>query len=200
NSAMNYSPNSVDALKYVLELKRKGKKVRVASAIEVYPVINPGLLFEVLKLWEEISNESEVEVGIQSLNRTVLENINRGLDLAVMEKLFDYAKKSTLIFAFDLIIGLPGDNFFSFCKSLKFVMGRDAGHVNTPRLRLYKNTPLFDRTKEFGIEFGKWPFFKVTKTRSFSKRALDKAELISGAAKSEYCTDYYSGKDVEFNT
>ena len=198
NSAMNYSSNSAEALKYVLELKRKGKKIRVASAIEVHPAINPELLFEVLRLWEEISSEAEVEVGIQSLNKTVLENINRGLDLAVLEKLFDYAKKSTLIFSFDLIIGLPGDNFFSFCKSLKFVMEKDAGHVNTPRLRVYKHTPLFDRAKEFGIEFGKEPFFKVIKTRDFSERALNRAELAAGSAKAEYSTDYYSGEDIEF--
>ncbi len=88
-----------------------------------------------------------VSVSCQSLSPIVLENIGRkNMPIEYFSQQLDKYRKAGIETYTDLILGLPGETFESFCRSVFGVI--EAGQhdsINISRLELLPNTRMYDK-------------------------------------------------------
>ena len=58
-----------------------------------------------------------------------------------------------MIFGFDLIYGLPGDNLSGFCNSIDFALNLMPNNLELFCLSVLPGTDLFDAAKGYGLVF-----------------------------------------------
>ncbi|MFA5139875.1 MAG: radical SAM protein [Elusimicrobiota bacterium] len=127
---------------------------------------------------------SIVALGIQSTNVQTLRNVNRYTNLEkARSNIAKMLKFPNIQVILEFILGLPGDDYEIFKKSLDWCFS----HKRMPRVRVFDfqvlpNMPLAARKDKFGIVVGDaCPRMHdvVTKTDSFSPEDLTKASHLA---------------------
>lgn len=77
---------------------------------------------EVIAILELYLFKIVAELGLQSIDPTVLKNCDRTYNIEKTILGLDLLNKSSIFYKIDLMYGLPGDNFFKFLISAKFVL------------------------------------------------------------------------------
>jgi radical SAM superfamily enzyme YgiQ (UPF0313 family) len=127
-----------------------------------------------------------IETGPQSAYPETIKNVRRFFD---QDKFIDgikLLKEQKIKILCDLIIGLPGDNFFRFGKSIKFVMTLQPDTIIFSTLHVLPGSYLFENASEFKLRFDQKAPHYVLSNYSFSYDELMKAQIMANSVGKEY--------------
>lgn len=132
---------------------------------------------EQIKLFRKM-NVTFVETGLQAVNPETLKNIGRNLNHERFSRglklLNDYGINNDV----DVILGLPGDNFFTFRKSLEFVLRHKGSNALVHYFVNLPGTWLYENSRRFGIVSMDHAPYRVLSTSSFGMDEIKKAQLM----------------------
>jgi radical SAM superfamily enzyme YgiQ (UPF0313 family) len=132
------------------------------------------------------ANVRSIETGPQTVNEDTLKTVNRYYRgekfRAGIRLLEDNGIQATT----DLIIGLPGDNFFKFIKSAKTIIDMRPTTIVFSILHVLPGTVLYEKSREFGLKFDDKAPHLVLETPGFSYEDIDKAVLMAYSLDKEY--------------
>ena len=173
---------------FVLDPTYNASKERAIKMLKIIEKKAPGMFFYFEARAEFIDRELArafaripccLQIGLQSANPEVLKNVHRTLDKKKFEKNIGFLNEEGVTFGFDLIYGLPGDNFAGFCQSIDFALGLYPNNLELFCLSVLPGTDLYDSAKGFGLEWESEPPYHVLRTPQFGEKDLAKAEKLA---------------------
>ena len=173
---------------FVLDPTYNASKERAIKMLKIIEKKAPGMFFYFEARAEFIDRELArafaripccLQIGLQSANPEVLKNVHRTLDKKKFEKNIGFLNEEGVTFGFDLIYGLPGDNFAGFCQSIDFALALYPNNLELFCLSVLPGTDLHDSAKGFGLEWESEPPYHVLHTPQFGEKDLAKAEKLA---------------------
>lgn len=173
---------------FVLDPTYNASKERAIKMLKIIEKKAPGMFFYFEARAEFIDRELArafaripccLQIGLQSANPEVLKNVHRTLDKEKFEKNIGFLNEEGVTFGFDLIYGLPGDNFAGFCQSIDFALALYPNNLELFCLSVLPGTDLHDSAKGFGLEWESEPPYHVLRTPQFGEKDLAKAEKLA---------------------
>lgn len=113
-------------------------------------------------------------------------NVNRYYNEEKFKKGVRLLEDSGIEVITDLIIGLPGDNFFKFVKSAKTIMDMKPTTIVFSILHVLPGTVLYERSEDFGLKFDDKAPHLVLSTPDFPYEDIDKAVIMAYSLDKEY--------------
>lgn len=108
----------------------------------------------------------QLEIGVQSTNKTTLEAINRSMDINKLQKNVAVIRSFQNIHQhLDLIAGLPYEDYNSFANSFNEVYAMIPNQLQLGFLKVLKGSPIEQRTAEYGIVYNAKPPYEVLYTK-----------------------------------
>ncbi|WP_191013404.1 B12-binding domain-containing radical SAM protein [Treponema zioleckii] len=175
---------------FVLDPTYNASKERAIKMLNIIRKKAPGMFFYFEARAEFIDRELAhafskvpccIQFGLQSSNPAVLKNVHRTLDKKLFSKNIGFLNEEGVTFGFDLIYGLPGDNFNGFCDSIDFALSLYPNNLELFCLSVLPGTNLHDDAKNFGMVWDKNPPYHVIKTPFFGEEDLAKAKKLAEA-------------------
>ena len=124
-------------------------------------------------------NIDNIGIGLQTINPTALENINRWFNKKLFIRGIGFLKKKKIPFRLDIIIGLPGDTIESIIKTFHFVLKHNRKDRNYFEvLRVQPDTELKKQAKKFKLKYLKKIPYYVLSTNDLSHNELRKITKI----------------------
>ncbi|MCR5218815.1 radical SAM protein [Treponema sp.] len=123
-----------------------------------------------------------LQFGLQSSNPEVLKKVNRTFNKEKFVKNIAFLNQDGVIFGFDLIYGLPGDNLSGFKKSVDFAIRLYPNNLEMFCLSVLPGTDLADSAKDLGLVWQSQAPYHVIQSSGFSKEDLAQASSFSFAA------------------
>jgi radical SAM superfamily enzyme YgiQ (UPF0313 family) len=127
-----------------------------------------------------------VETGPQTVNEDTLKKVNRYYKADEFRRGVRLLEENGIEVTSDLIIGLPGDNFFRFVKSAKTIMDMQPTNVVFSILHVLPGTILYEKSNEFGLKFDDKAPHLVLDVPDFPYEDLDKAVIMAYSLEKEY--------------
>lgn len=122
-------------------------------------------------------NVSIVEVGLQSINTSALENVNRSFNRGKFLNGVRLLKERNIRIVIDTIVGLPGDTLASIKKTVNFLVRRRLHRESVSYvLSLWPGCPLRKEAKRLGIKYLNAPPYFVLKTKGMSYKDICQAQ------------------------
>ncbi len=171
--------------KMVRVLKEAGINKASLHTIEVVAENIDG---DIVSLLKDASVES-VETGPQAVHPHTLKNINRCFNKERFRKGVLTLKKAGIKVLCDLIIGLPGDNFYRFLASTAFVLSLAPHRIIFSTLHVLPGTPLFENKEDYKLIFDPEAPHYIWQNASFSYREIRLAEILAKSLGKEYNLD-----------
>jgi hypothetical protein len=131
--------------------------------------------------------DASVQIGLQSADPEVSALVGRSLDPKDFARRVGYLNAAGAVFGFDLIYGLPGDDFDGFAKSVDFALELQPNHLDVFPLSLLPGTELADRAVELGLVAQTEPPYTILSAPGFTPAGMERAEALAGA-----CEVFYS--------
>lgn len=154
--------------------------VRINLSVEVYA--------ELLK--DEMTDSLDVfthfDVGLQSYNPHVLKRINRYFNEGKFTQGIEILKKAKKGFAVYLIYGLPGETFFSFIKSLRYVISLRPPDIFINQLCVLRGTPLKRDVSKEKLDYNPAPPYLIRSTSRMSKEDVVRCVNLSSSLTKEF--------------
>ncbi|AMV71003.1 radical SAM domain-containing iron-sulfur cluster-binding oxidoreductase [Desulfuromonas sp. DDH964] len=122
-----------------------------------------------------------VQLGLQSFDHKVLRHIHRRFDPQVFRERVDLLSQAGATFGFDLIYGLPGDNYQGFAASLEQALALRPNHLDLFPLALLPGTTLHQRRAEFGLQADPDPPYLLQSSTSMSAAAMEQCRHLAAA-------------------
>lgn len=175
---------------FVLDPTYNASKERAMKMLKIIEKKAPGMFFYFEARAEFIDRElahafaripCALQIGLQSANPDVLKNVHRTLDKKKFIRNIGFLNEAGVTFGFDLIYGLPGDDFKGFCESIDFALSLYPNNLELFCLSVLPGTDLHDAAKSFGLEWEQNPPYHVLKTPKFTSEDLKKCEKLSAA-------------------
>ncbi|MCK4536407.1 MAG: DUF4080 domain-containing protein [Desulfuromonadales bacterium] len=135
-----------------------------------------------------------VQFGLQSTNAEALKAVHRPLDLEHLSRQIHLLEAEGVIYGFDLIYGLPSDNYDGFRQSLDAALGFSPNHVHLFRLSVLPGTRLARQKDRHGLIAQDDPPYEIISSTSWSADDLQKSRLLAEATN----LFYNSGRAVAF--
>jgi len=115
--------------------------------IEITLEVNPGTVrFEQLALWKQLGI-NRISIGVQSLNDSVLQKLNRLQKATDVYSLLDKAPDYFDNISVDVILGLPGVSTIEWEALLATIVTWKITHISMYVLEIHDSTPLFFNVK-----------------------------------------------------
>lgn len=143
------------------------------------------LSVELAKAFSKIN--CSLQIGLQSANEQVLKTVNRSFNKKDFIKKISILNDFGIVFGFDLIYGLPKDNYNGFKDSIDFAISLYPNHIELFCLSVLPGTSLYDDAKELNLIYKTQPPYHVIESDTFSKVELENARRLSIA-----CNLFYS--------
>ena len=181
---------------FVLDPTYNANKERALSLLKMMAKITPNTFYYFEARAEFIDRQiakaftklpCAVQFGLQSSDEEVLKKVNRSFNKAQFVKNINILNQEGVIFGFDLIYGLPGDNLAGFFNSIDFALNLMPNNLELFCLSVLPGTDLFDAAKGYGLVFQEEAPYHVIETPSFSKADMEKASKIAAA-----CNIFYN--------
>jgi len=149
----------------------------------------------------EVFTETVNDETVQYLVRAGVQSVETGPQTAIPEtqkrigRYFDPEKFSAGVRAMqkagidvwcDLIVGLPGDNFFRCACSVAFAMNLNPAHIVMSILHVLPGTPLFEQAESFGLAFDPVAPHYVVANDTFPFEQIFDSVLFSASVTKEY--------------
>ncbi len=132
------------------------------------------------------ANVKSVETGPQTVNKDTLKNVNRYYDEEKFKRAVRLLEDNGIEVLTDLIIGLPGDNFFKFVKSVKTLIEMKPTTIVFSILHVLPGTALYEQSQTFGLKFDDKAPHLVLDTPTFPYEEIDKAVVMAHSLDKEY--------------
>jgi len=132
------------------------------------------------------ANIKSVETGPQTVNEDTLRNVNRFYKEEKFKNGVRLLEDNGIEVTCDLIIGLPGDSFFKFYKSIRKIMDLKPTNLVFSILHVLPGTVLYERSDEFELRFDDKAPHLVLGTPDFPYEDIDKAVVMAYSIDKEY--------------
>jgi len=140
----------------------------------------------------------QFELGIQSVNRSVLKEINRNFDVhGAIEKVKRLCAPGNVHSHVDIIAGLPFDSLDDYVVSFNRVYNCGADHFQPGILKVLPGTEMYNKAESYGMEWSATAPYEVMKTEwiTLEEMNLIKAvsaitELISNSGRFTHALNY----------
>jgi len=128
--------DTFDTLKHTFDMQ---------SISEITIEANPGTVRpEQIAVWQK-AGITRISVGVQSLNDTVLQNLNRQQSAAQVRQLIEQLAGNFSSVSIDIIIGLPGVSDQEWKEFIYELISWPIQHVSMYFLSVHEGTPLYFR-------------------------------------------------------
>ena len=175
---------------FVLDPTYNAKKDRAVEILKLIRQKAPSTFFhfecraellnpELVAAFSRIS--CSLQIGLQSAHPQVLKLVARSINRKEFAGKISLLNNAGIIFGFDLIYGLPGDNLAGFKESIDYAISLYPNSLEIFRLSVLPGTALFDQKQELGLVAPATPPYLVESTPRFSAKDLDKAEELARA-------------------
>ena len=132
------------------------------------------------------ANVKSIETGPQTVNEDTLKNVNRYYRGEKFRNGIRLLEENGIEATTDLIIGLPGDNFFKFVKSAKTLIDIRPTTIVFSILHVLPGTVLYEKSREFGLKFDDKAPHLVLGAPDFPYEDIDKAVIMAYSLDREY--------------
>ena len=158
---------------------------RFSSGLRTVEVMAELIDEEVIGLFKK-ANVLSVETGPQTVNTDTLKNISRYYRKEKFNRGIELLLDAGIEVLTDLIIGLPGDNLFKFCRSVKAMMRLKPTTIVFSILHVLPGTELYMNGNRFGLAFDEKAPHLVLKNDTFAYDEIDKAVVMAASVEREY--------------
>jgi len=135
----------------------------------------------------------QFEVGVQTTNPTILNNINRFVTFEeIKEKVIRVNEIKTINQHLDLIAGLPGENYESFRNSFNDVYGINIEVIQLGFLKLLKGSDMMNEAKKWGMVYAPYSPYEILKTGDISYEELVKLKRVEKMVDKYYNSQKFS--------
>ena len=111
----------------------------------------------------------QLEIGIQTLNNEIADNINRPLKLDKIKENIEFLEtQTTAHIHLDLIVGLPGEDLESFGRNLDALTQMSSCEIQIGILKKLSGTTISRHDETFGMVYSDTPPYDILKTRELS--------------------------------
>jgi radical SAM superfamily enzyme YgiQ (UPF0313 family) len=122
----------------------------------------------------------QLEIGIQTLNLEVANNINRPLKLEKIKKNLDFIENQTKAHVhLDLIVGLPGEDLESFGKNLNELVRISSSEIQIGILKKLSGTTLDRHDIKFGMRYSDIPPYDILSNDLLSFKQIQKMKRFA---------------------
>lgn len=122
----------------------------------------------------------QLEIGIQTLNPQIAENINRPLKINKIKENISYIETQTKAHIhLDLIVGLPGESLESFGKNLNELVALSSSEIQIGILKKLSGTTLERHDREFGMVYSDIPPYNILSNDIVSFKAIQKMKRFA---------------------
>lgn len=122
-----------------------------------------------------------LQIGLQSAHKDILGQINRRFDPEIFAQKIGLLNERGIAFGLDLIIGLPGDTFQLFTKSLDYAISLTPSNIDIFQLALLPGTRIAEQAASLGIEHQQESPYLVVSTPTLPPEDLEKALRLKQA-------------------
>ena len=122
-----------------------------------------------------------LQIGLQSSSSNILSKINRKFDPALFKNKISMLNKYNVIFGFDLIYGLPYDNYDNFKESIDYAIDLQPNHIDVFPLSIFSGTKLSDNAVRAGIICSTKPPYNIISSSSYPEDQIKKSEILKNA-------------------
>lgn len=117
----------------------------------------------------------QFEVGIQTWNPEVAKLVSRRNDYEKVKDNFKFLSTETGVHTHaDLIVGLPGEDIYSFAKGFDILSSVTPDEIQVGILKRLKGAPIARHDKEWEMVYADQPPFQILKTKSMDFETLQK--------------------------
>ncbi|WP_368487554.1 B12-binding domain-containing radical SAM protein [Clostridium sp. BJN0013] len=128
---------------------------------------------EIALLKESPKGRIQFEIGVQTTNENVLNNISRYVKFKdIKEKVKKIKINNNIKQHLDLIAGLPGENFQSFKKSFNEVYSLQPEEIQMGFLKLLKGSPMREEAKKWKMVYSPYAPYEILKTNHITYREI----------------------------
>ncbi|MDD7793011.1 B12-binding domain-containing radical SAM protein [Clostridium sp. 'White wine YQ'] len=132
----------------------------------------------------------QFEVGVQTTDNKVLNNINRFVNFnEIKEKVEEMMKLKNIHQHLDLIAGLPEEDYETFKKSFNDVYEIRPEKVQLGFLKLLKGSLMRDESEKWGMEYSPYPPYEILRTSVLSYDEVIKLKKVE-----EMVDKYYNSE------
>ena len=132
----------------------------------------------------------QFEVGVQTTNDNVLNNINRFVNFSdIKEKVVELLSIKNIKQHLDLIAGLPGEDYESFRKSFNDVHSIRPEEIQLGFLKLLKGSSMREEAEKYGMVYSPYPPYEIIKTNMVSYGEMIKLKKVE-----EMVDKYYNSQ------
>ena len=154
------------------------KEDKCSLHFEVIPDHFPDNLKKIIQKFPKGS--IQFEIGIQSLNPTILDNINRRMDLKKVEENLHFLEEQTNAHLHvDLIVGLPGESLESLAKNLNKLKTMTGAEIQIGILKKLSGTTIDRHDKKFGMIYSNIPPYDILKNDQVSFMEIQKMKRFA---------------------
>ncbi|MEK2689167.1 B12-binding domain-containing radical SAM protein [Bdellovibrio sp. GT3] len=140
---------------------------------EMVPDRLPNEIRELIKKFPHGS--LQFEIGIQTWNTDVAKLVSRRNDLEKVKENFKFLADETGIHSHaDLIVGLPGEDIYSFAKGFDILAGLRPDEIQVGILKRLKGAPISRHDKEWEMVYSEHPPFQILRTKMMDFETLQK--------------------------
>ncbi len=135
-----------------------------------------------------------IQFGLQSSNPEALKAVHRSFDLEHFTQQVQLLNMEGAVYGFDLIYGLPNDNYQHFRNSLDMAIQLAPNHVHMFPLAVLPGTRLAEQKELHGLQAQSEPPYEIICSASWSREDLAKSQRLAAS------TDFFynSGRAVAF--
>ncbi len=145
---------------------------------EVIPEHFPNSVMEKLKLFPPAS--LQLEVGIQTLNPQIAENISRKINVEKIFKNISFLEEKTNTHIhFDLIIGLPGESLKGFGENLNSLMKLTHAEIQIGILKKLSGTELSRHDEKYGMVYSDSPPYEILQNNLIPFSEMQKMKRLA---------------------
>lgn len=135
----------------------------------------------------------QLEIGVQTTNKTALKEINRSGDIACIARAVGEINRGKNIHVhLDLIAGLPFEGYDSFKNSFNEVYAMSPLQLQLGFLKVLKGTPIWERAAEYGIVCQEEPPYEVLYTNWISYGEILKLKQVEEMVELYYNSNQFA--------
>lgn len=137
----------------------------------------------------------QFEVGVQSTNENTIKEIKRNVDTKKILRICkEISKPQNIHLHLDLIVGLPFEDFDSFCNSFEDVYRTKPEQLQIGFLKLLKGSGLRMDKKKHGYIYNDLPPYEI-----FENKYLSFSEVLNLKDIEELVEKYYNSRRFKFS-
>lgn len=131
----------------------------------------------------QAANFTFVEIGLQSTDADTLATVDRRLKLPAFLEGIGHLRHYRIPFELQLICGLPGDTYRTFCQSVDFAAAQRPDHLAAFLLMVLPGTTLWNQAADLQLDHEPDPPYSIRSTPTMPAEDLSRARPVARAVR-----------------